>query len=231
MIKKTHIQGSRVFRQFKELDKGEPRNVVNFFKLHEPSFNELEFREQNHLLAAYGDALFKLRLYKPYLKIADRLIKLSIIQNVRFVQGEDIYHKSLYQKGLAYFHLHDYIASAHIAKELIKMSPEQRSYRNLLRRCMIRQRPEWIKKVLFTGAVMYLLSVLLVILEFAIIARFYEDYQHDTEQIRIGVFVIGLLALTLGELVHHIQIQRKINRHTKAARIKKTTNSAQHENQ
>jgi len=213
MIKKTHIQSSKVFRQFKELDKEEPRNVVKFFKLYELSLDQLEFNEQNHLLAAYGDALFKLRQYKPYLKIADRLIELSILQNVRFIQGEDIYHKSLYQKGLAYFHLHDYRAAQHIARELIKMSPEHQSYQDLLRRCMVRERPEWVKQLLFTGAAMDFLSVLLVVIEFAVVANYYEDYQQNMEWVRMGVFSFGLLALIGGELAHHLKI-RKIIRHS-----------------
>ncbi len=217
MIKKTHIQSSKVFRQFKELDKEEPRNVVKFFKLYELSLDQLEFNEQNHLLAAYGDALFKLRQYKPYLKIADRLIELSILQNVRFVQGEDIYHKSLYQKSLAYFHLHDYRAAQHIACELIKMSPEHQSYQNLLRRCMVRERPEWVKQLLFTGAAMYFLSVLLVVVEFAVVAKHYEDYQQNMEWVRMGVFSFGLLTLIGGELAHHLKIRKIIRRYVTQA--------------
>jgi len=221
MIKKTHIQGSKVFRQFKQLDKEEPRNVVKFFKLYELSLDQLDFNEQNHLLAAYGDALFKLRQYKPYLKVADRLIELSITQNIQFVQGEDIYYKSLYQKGLAYFGLHDYRAAQHIARELIKMSPEHGAYQNLLRSCMVRERPEWVKQLLFIGAAMYFLSVLLVILEFLVVAKFYEDYQQNMEWVRMGVFSFGLLALIGGELAHHLKIRRIIRQYVSEAQAKK----------
>lgn len=222
MIKKTHIQGSKVFRQFKKLDKEEPRNVVNFFKMYELSLHQLDFNEQNHLLAAYGDALFKLRQYKPYLKVADRLIELSILQNIQFIQGEDIYYKSLYQKGLAYFALHDYRAAQHIARELIKMSPEHGAYQNLLRSCMVRERPKWVKRLLFTGAAMYFLSVLLVVLEFLVIAKFYEEYQQNMEWVRMGVFSFGLLALIGGELAHHLKIRRIIKRYVSKAQAKKT---------
>jgi len=218
MIKKTHTKGSPIFEKFKELDKEQPRDIVYFFKKYEVAFKELDFNEQNHLLAAYGDALFELGRYRPYLKVADCLIELSILQNVRFIQGEDIYRKSLYQKGLAYFYLHDYRAASHIARELIKISPEHGAYRNLLRRCMIRERPSYVLKLIRGGAAIYFFCVLLVVIEFVFVARFHEEYQPYIEYFRISAFGVGLLALIGGESIHHWIIRKKIKRHIYKAR-------------
>lgn len=219
MIKKTHIQGSPIFEKFKELDREQPRDIVHFFKKHEVAFKELDFNEQNHLLAAYGDALFTLGRYRPYLKVADCLIELSILQNVRFVQGEDIYRKSLYQKGLAYFYLHDYRAASHIARELIKISPGHRAYRNLLRRCMVRERPPYVLRLIRGGAAIYFFCVLLVVIEFVFVARFHEEYQPYIEYFRIGAFGVGLLALIGGESIHHWVIRKKLrNTHAKPSK-------------
>jgi len=218
MIKKTHTKGSPIFEKFKELDKEQPRDIVYFFKKYEVAFKELDFNEQNHLLAAYGDALFELGRYRPYLKVADCLIELSILQNVRFIQGEDIYRKSLYQKGLAYFYLHDYRAASHIARELIKISPGHRAYRNLLRRCMIRERPPYVLRLIRGGAAIYFFCVLLVVIEFVFVARFHEEYQPYIEYFRISAFGVGLLALIGGESIHHWIIRKKIKRHIYKAR-------------
>jgi|GEM_PF-972087 len=221
MIKKTHKKGSPIFEKFKKLDREQPFDIVSFFKHYEVSFQELDFNEQNHLLSAYGDALFKLGRHRPYLKVADCLIELSILQNIRFVQGEDIYRKSLYQKGLAYFYLHDYRAASHIARELIKLSPEHRSYRNLLRRCMVRERPAYVKQLIGAGASIYLFCVLLVLIEFIFVARFHAEYQPYIEYFRIVAFGVGLLALIGGESIHHWNIRQKISKYTEEAKLRK----------
>ena len=162
------------------------------------------------MLTVYADALFKLGHYQPYLKLADRIIELSILENIRFVQGEDIYRKALYQKGYAYFYLHDYPSSSYLAKELIKISPDYRPYKRLLRRCMIRKRPLYVKRLLGIGVGLYFLSVILVIIEQLIIGNFYESMLDVAGLFRMGIFGLGLSAFVIGEGLHHWQIRQFI---------------------
>ena len=208
MIRKLDIHDSKLFQTFKTLNTENPFSVVAFYKKNEAQLHQLNTIEHQELTIAYGDALLKLKKHKTYLKIADQLIEHSIQHNIKFVQGEDIYQKTLYQKGQAYFQLHDYKAAAHIAQELIKIQPKHPQYRNLLRRCMIRNRPQYIKDLLMLGVAMYLLSVLLIII--GLLASPY--YQSILEKIKIAIFGIGFLALAGGELLHHIKIHIKINR-------------------
>lgn len=221
MLKKTQTKSSWVFRQFKELDEQQPREIMRFYKAQEKNLQNLEFEEQNYVLTVYADALFKLGHYQPYIKLADRIIELSILENVRFIQGEDIYRKALYQKGYAYFYLHDYPSSAYVARELIKISPDYRPYRRLLRRCMIRKRPPYVKRLLGIGVGLYFLSVILVIVEQLIIGNFYESMLDEAGLFRMGIFGVGLSAFVIGEGLHHRQIHGFIKQFVEKAKIKK----------
>ncbi len=221
MLKKTHIESSKAYREFRALNEQEPRAIMRYYKEHEKVFQELEFDEQNYILTVYADALFKLGSYQSYLKLADRIIEISIIDNVRFIQGEDIYRKTLFQKGYAYFYLHDYTAASYVAKELIKISPSYRPYTRLLQRCMIRQRPNYVKKLLGLGVGFYFLSVIFIIIEQLIIANFYNDVLAIAKLVRMGVFGLGLGAFIVGEGSHHWQIRNFIKDFRSKAKARK----------
>lgn len=221
MLKRTHTQNSWAFRQFRILDERKPRDIVRFYKDQEKHLQDLEFRQQNYVLTVYVNALFKLGHYQSFLKLADRILELSIIENVRFIQGEDVFRKTLFQKGYAYFYLHDYLSASYIAKELIKMYPHHRSYKRLLQRCMIRKRPPYVRRLLGIGVGLYFFSVILVIIEQLVISNFYESAMDEASLFRMGIFGLGLGAFVIGEGLHHWQIGRFIRQFAGEARMKK----------
>jgi len=222
MLKRPTTYDSEVFKEFNRLDEDNHQSVVHFYEQHKDDMITLNFDERFIILLSYSSSLYEINAYKKHLKVSDEIIERSIYHNIQFFNGEDIYLKTLYQKAKSYFHLHEYDSAKHIAQELVGMVPGHRLYSQLLNKCLIRQRPKLIKRILAAGVFLYLLSVVLVVVKILLIKPISEAGVQPMEFLRKGIFVAGISALLLGIVLHHflafIHI-RKIKTQKKSKKI------------
>lgn len=212
MLKNTSTYDSPIFREFKSLDRDNHHAVVHFYEEREREIGQLSFEEYFVCLVAYCNALFEIGAYRKLLRHADEVIELSIIHNKQFVQGEDVYLKALHQKSISFAHLHDYASAERILTELVKLQPQRRGNRKLLRKCLYRQRPLYVKRLFAAGVFLYLLSVVIVVINILIIDPFYSKLLNTTEMIRLGIFLSGVIALVSGETFYHFSVRLKVKR-------------------
>lgn len=221
MLKRPDTYDSKVFLEFSRLDEENFRSVVHFFEKHQEEVVTMNFEERFIMLLTYSNALYEINAYKRHLRVADDIIELSITHNIQFFNGEDIYLKTLYQKAKSYFHLHEYESAEHVSSELVKMVPNQTSYSKLLNKCLIRQRPNFVKRMLASGVFLYLLSVVFVVINILIVKPSFPEYHWGMETTRISIFVGGIAMLILAMVLHHFSVFNRIRKIKRKAIEKK----------
>ncbi|MEM6726524.1 MAG: hypothetical protein AAF598_20975 [Bacteroidota bacterium] len=212
MLKNTSTYDSPIFREFKSLDRDNQHEVVHFYEEHEKEIGQITFEEYFVCLVAYCTALYEIGAYRKLLRHADEVIEMSIVHNKQFVQGEDVYLKILLQKSIAFIRLHDYASAQRILTELVKLQPHRRMHRKLLRKCMYRQRPLYVKRLFAAGVFLYLLSVVMVVINILVIDPFYESWLNTAEYARFSVFIAGVIALVSGESYYHLSVKYKVRK-------------------
>ncbi len=212
MLKRPTTYDSEVFKEFNRLDEDNFQSVVHFYEQHKQDMITLNFDERFIILLAYSNSLYEINAYKKHLQVSDEIIERSIYHNIQFFNGEDIYLKTLHQKAKSYFHLHEYDSAQHIAQELVKIMPGHKPYTQLLNKCLIRQRPKVVKRILAAGVLLYLISVVLVVVNILLVKPISEVSVQPMEFLRKGIFIAGISALLFGIILHHaiafIQIKR-----------------------
>lgn len=220
MIKKFTYQ-SKVFRDFEMLDKQNFHGIVRFYEENETAINTLTFKEYFTLQTNYAHALFEVGNYEKLLVISKRILEISIIHNIQYHEGEDIFLKTLYQKAQAHYHLLHTKEAVHVFKELIKMKPNDTRYKDFLTACYLRHRPEYIKNMMAIGILMYILSSAVVALDILVVSHFYNAYSSSMQMLWIVILVSGLVMLTAGFLVHRIDVYQRVKAFVKSIEIKK----------
>ena len=70
---------TKIYRDFKEIEIGEYRAIVNYYDEFERDIRELEFQEYFELLVAFVNALFQLGKYQKHLLMVDVAIEASVM--------------------------------------------------------------------------------------------------------------------------------------------------------
>ncbi len=217
MIPNSSTYDSTIIQDFQNLDRENFYSVVHFYEARESEIAKIDLEERFLLKVYYSTALFETGAYQKMLLEADQILEESIIHNFRFIDGEDVFIKVLYQKGFSLACIHDYQAAEKVFHDLVKIQPKHAPYRKLLKKCILRQRPLYIKRMFALGVFFYLLSIVLIIVNLLIVESFYTNKLAEFEYARFGVFSVGLLLLFGGEVVHYIASHRKLNRVHQAA--------------
>lgn len=220
MLKRPTTYDSAVFKEFNRLDEDNHQSVVHFYEQHKEDMMTLNFDERFIILLAYCNSLYEINAYKKHLRVSDEIVERSIYHNIQFFNGEDIYLKTLYRKAKSFFHLHEYDSAKHIAQELVKITPGNRSYAQLLNKCLIRQRPKLIKRILAMGVFLYLLSVLLVVVNILLVKPISEASVQPMELLRKGIFVAGIGSLLFGIFLHHFMAFLHIKKIKSQAKVR-----------
>jgi len=202
---------SKVYRDFKEIESNAYRQIIRFFEKHEKRINGLEFEEYFELLVAYVDALFEIGTYQKHLLMADIVIENSIGYNIQTYKGEDIFYTMLFKKAASHFNLHQYDKAQHILKELIKINPDDKEAIGFLKRCLRRKGSHLLTVARACSIFLFLLTAFIICFEVLLVRPFYEMYASQVEASRIGTFVIGIIALAGGDLIHRIKIEANVN--------------------
>lgn len=199
-----------MFRDFKTLDKRNYHSVVRFYEKYRMAILALPFDESFVMKLAYCTALFEVGRYEQHLKIADEIIESSILNNIQFYQGEDIYLKTLFQKANAQFELKNYEASEHILKELVKLSPRQKMYPKLLHRCYLKRSGKYLQNLQAIGIFMLLISAGFLVINVLIFHNFYPKQALLTDIITSVGFGFGVLFILSSIFIQRIRIRGKV---------------------
>lgn len=189
---------SKIYRDFRSINPAEHSKVVRFYERNEREITALEFDEYVELLLAYTQSLFELALYSKHLQMADIVIELSIVENLREFNGEELYESTLFRKAASYFHLKQYSKTEYILKELIKINPNDKMNLYFLERCLVKQNHQNQQKMRAVAIVLLLLAAVFICIEMLIIRPLFVEWVNIFELTRNFLFGFGTFVLLLG---------------------------------
>ena len=83
----------------------------------------------------------------------------------------------------------------HILLELLKMDYSNVAASYLLKRCLIRQQPNYLRVTKGISILLFFLSASIIAIELLVIRPFYNDWNSGVEILRSSIFVAGILLL------------------------------------
>lgn len=213
---------SKVYRDFKEIDAVAYRQIIRFFEKRESAIGKLEFSEYFELLVAYVDALFEVGAYQKHILMVDSVIENSIAQNIHFYKGRDIFSNMLFKKAAAHYNLLQYKESEYILRELIRMDPYDKEVIIFLKKCLRRKTSKLVSVARASSIFLFLLTAFLISMEVLLIRPFFRMHASLIENSRITMFIIGLVILIGGDLIHRLSVEQSINDFVKSIKRSKT---------
>jgi len=209
---------SKIYRDFRAIEPAEWRAVVRFYERNEKEIRELDFDEFFEMMAAYTNALFEIGAYEKHLLMADAVIEASVMNNIKFFNGEDIFHKTLFKKAAACFHTWQLEKADYILRELLRMDPRDEYSALFLKKCLRKMRPTLVRYSRAAGMLCFLLSAVIICFEMLIVRSFYPVYTDIFEASRNAVFFTGLAAMGGGDLLHRWRTNREVDRFVRMLR-------------
>lgn len=172
---------------------------------------DLELEESFDMLLAYADALFEIGDYEKHLEVADRILEESVMQNIKFFNGEDIFQKTLFKKAASNYSLYEFEKCDYILREMLKIDPYDKDGGLFLKKCLRNMRSQVIKKSRAISVFLLIVSALLICLEFLVVQSFFPNHSEVFAFIRIGTLVLSVSLLLGGELYHRIRCSREVD--------------------
>ncbi len=189
---------SRIYRDFKGLAGNDYRGQIRFYEKWETEILKLEFEEYLELVIDYANALFETGAYSKHILMADVVIELAILQNIRSYKQEDLYRKFLFRKAASLYNLRDFQAANYILRELIKMDPQDVDYLRFFEKCRRNQYPDILNQFRAASIFLLLLAAFGVALEVLLVRPFYGMYVSLMASSRNTLFILGVLAIVAG---------------------------------
>jgi tetratricopeptide (TPR) repeat protein len=153
----------------------------------------LDYFEKLELSIDYTIALFEIGKYEKYLYLVDDLIEKVIEDNIRKINGVDVFETLLFKKAASHFNLKEYDLSINILRQLVKINGNEPLYKRLLSKA-IRSERQLNKNGLFHPItfVVFLTALIMKVLDIFIIDAFYNQYHDQFSVIYLTLFGIGI---------------------------------------
>ncbi|MEN0002852.1 MAG: hypothetical protein AAF798_01865 [Bacteroidota bacterium] len=201
---------SKIYREFQAIDALAFQQIVRFYEEKERKIEQLPFEEYFELLVTYVNALFEIGAYNKHLTVVDLVIEASVINNIQYYKGEDVFYKMLFRKAASLFHIHKYEETNYILRELLKMNPQDKSAALFLKKCLRKRNTKLIQSGRAIAIFLLLLTAFVIAFEVLFVRPFYELYTPLIERLRTLIFISGPLVLALCFAIHRWLADRKV---------------------
>lgn len=195
----------RLYRNFKSIEVNDFHGIVRFYEQHEEGIRALDFDEYLDCTLGYTNALYEAAEYGKYLVMCDHLLELVIMQNVDNWGGEDLYHRLLFKKSAALYHLQEYAKSERILRELIKIYPHDRLAAIYLNKALLSQKPAWVFRARAVTVGLALLAVIVIALEIFAVPRFFPRLLQPLQLAHNLLIGLSLASFSVAEASHALR--------------------------
>jgi len=202
---------SKIYRDFKAIEVTAYRQIIHFYEKQEGVIKQLEFEEHFELLTAYVNALFEVGAYHKHLLLVDLIIEMAIAHNIEFYRGEDIFLKMLFRKAASLYNMLEYDKAEYILREIIRINPWDKDAVLFLKKCLRRQQPKFIQASRAISILLFLLAAVVIAGEVLLVRPFYPRYTVAVEQLRFGLFGLGMVLLVSADLIHRASVEYRVN--------------------
>ena len=207
----SKIGSELIYSDYKEISELAFQEKVSFYERNKPLIKGLEFDKYFELKLDYSEALFNTGLYYKYIGVSEEIIGESIQYNISDFGGNDIYKECLFKKAAAHHNIYELDKAEHIAKELIKMNPKDRTYRRFLFRCLNKQKTKVNRTTRAISVVFFLSAALVSAIEILLINNFFPEISFISSLMRNSIFITGLFVFAFGEIWNIIKINKRIS--------------------
>lgn len=209
-----HLQSkyrSKIYRDFRAIEPGEWRNIVRFYEEHEQEIRALDFEEYFEMMVTYTNSLFETGAYQKHLLMADAVIEASVMNNVKFLHGEDVLQQALFRKAASCFYLYDLEKTDYILRELLRIDPCDEDCVLFLKKCLRKMRPALVRQSRAAGMFLFLLSAAIICVEMLIVRSFYPGYIELAMAGRNAAFLLGIVVIAGGDVLHRWRTSREVD--------------------
>ena len=203
---------SSLFKSFKAIGAGEFRQVVWYYERNQKAILALEFDEYFEMLVVYTNALFEISEYQKHIRLADLVIETSIIENINFVNGQEIFKSMLFKKAASHYNLFEYQKAIHVLRELLKIEPDNAHNIQFLEKCLREERPQIMRHAKAIAILLFLVSALTVSVEVLVVRHFFPDFSYQVEIVRNIMFCTGLFVLLSGLIWHRLRSHQEVQK-------------------
>lgn len=192
---------SRLFRDFLALAPSDYHGVIRFYEEQEAALYQMSAVEQTEVLLAYTQALFEVGAYRPFLAIADEAIMAVLDADYHLGERSQrvVFHQLLFRKAAAYLHCHQPDKTVHVAKELLRLTPNDALAMGLMRKAIRAQDDRIIRFSRPLVIALLGITALTIVVEILAIRSFYEAHTAQVEALRNLLFASALLVWGGGE--------------------------------
>jgi hypothetical protein len=206
-------QPSELLAHFRQIPSNQHFAIIRFFEQNTPVLGNLPIQDYVTLLSYYVDALYEEGGFDAQiLTNTEELLELSIVHNVQYVDGQDIYLRSLLQRAVAFIHLGKIAEATHLSKQLLRLAPNQKVCQQLLHDCLMMQRPTWVQQAWAGAILLVLVAMLLSFTEILLPQSWHDVAATSLNNLSLGGF-FGAISLLLAGLVgHYYHVRLQIRR-------------------
>lgn len=199
-----------IFNQFITIDPKDYRKKINFYDRYQGDIEQLDFLDQYTINIELAFALFHIGSYPRFLSIVDSLIETSIIENIKWHDGVDVYKDLLFKKAASLFNLENYEACEKVAGELLKMDPSNEVYSLLYRNSILIQKSNRFKLIQATGILVFFTAIVVSFLELTVVKIFFTEYANAIIYLRCSLYILGILLMVINEGWHYLKARKKV---------------------
>ena len=157
-----YTASSSLLQIFRKIRTDEYNRIIHFYALYEKEIITLDAEEYLTILSYYINALFEVGGYElEVIKQSSILLECSIVENIQYIDGQDIYMRALLQKAISLMHIDRKDEGLHIAKQLYALAPFNKTYKRFYKDCLILTRPKWIIYS-FRASIGFMLSAIVI---------------------------------------------------------------------
>jgi tetratricopeptide (TPR) repeat protein len=199
-----------LYKNFRHIRRDDVYAQIRFYERHADELSFLSSEEHFTVCCYYANALFAAEDYERYLGIAADILEKSIIEDIQFVDGVDVYSDSLEKMAFSYFKLKNYDKALNIAKQLYKISAKGKKHKALLRKILKSQRPKFILN-LFALSIIFAISwTICEISSLLVFESFYVSVDYAIESVQSYMLNILIAMITIATLGHYFYVGRKL---------------------
>lgn len=205
---------SRIFRDFRCIPYADYFYMIRFFEQYYAEFNHLTFDEEMIITYYYAVALYETESYYSFLKVADQLIEDSIVNNIQFVDGQDIYMNLLSNKACAMLQLEKVVQAQQLAEQIVRIAPHDNNYTQLLYHCTKAKRPASARNMLlFSAAAVFTDSIFIIVQ-----TSFYTELSFAASVVHYILLLLAFVGLCFSAACHFKQVSSPTRQFVQKAR-------------
>lgn len=207
---------STAYQAFFAIDKGEFREKIRFIHKYKEAIRKMPLSEYVDVMDTFAEALFETGKFDRHIEVADELIELAIMQNIRIVHDRDLYFETLFQKAASLYNLDRIHDAIHILQELLRINPKHESARLFLINCHVRVQNEVHRRIRKVSMFGILGAAGIIAIELLLIRPFIPEIVDTVEMTRNVLFISSVATLLAGELWVRYRAVSRMYKHVHA---------------